>query len=169
MATWRIIESSSGKGHTDHDGQVMVVPKGDTPMNKAVRAHEYFHATTSPVKKPLLNRSEWEWLEEARIDWMVDNIGGEYRMGIRAFRQSDVHNWLLWGDKANLRVGVKTAIISRGHKMADYIKDPADRVFIAKILAKLSADPSPNDLEYMAKEVHDRFPYAYMLSGQAVV
>lgn len=154
--TWRVEETDWKYGHSDWQSMTLMAPRGDMPVDKAIRAHEALHIIYSPKHKPWRYES-WEWLEDARIDWMVEDFGPEYRQGIRAFRQSDVNQWLRYGKKTR-RNAAKCAIIGRGYQVENLFTEYDDRVFIAKMLAKLSSNPDNNDIINMAKALEEWAP-----------
>lgn len=159
MKEWTIQESHNAQGTTDHYLRIITAPTVSGPTGLAIRLHEALHATTSEPKKPDKNREAFEWLEEARIDYIVDDISKAARKGIRIHRQVDVDKWLSWGAKWNERMCAKTAIIGRGYRLNHIFENkPEDQRFIANILGQLSANPPHEELLRLAATVDEKYP-----------
>lgn len=159
MKEWQVRDSMGAHGSTDHYLKIIAAPTFEGPTGLAIRLHEALHAASSPPKKPDKHREAYEWLEEARIDYIVDEISKAARKGIRIHRQVDVDKWLSWGARWNLRTCAKTAIIGRGYRLNHIFENKTeDQLFIAHCLGQLSANPPNEKLLELAEKIDQRYP-----------
>jgi len=136
---WQIQDSQGMFGATDLDNKVIWAPRGTSPEAKAIRLHEVLHALTSTTDPLTNNAQAYTWLDDARIDYLVDDFAGDYRTGIREFRYKDIDKWLDYGNKKSRRQQIKAALLGRGYRMPHITSNKEDMIWAVTTLGHLSS------------------------------
>lgn len=154
---WTVKDSQGPWGSTDHYGHIISAPTGTDKISKAIRMHELHHAMDPEPNKPIGHEEAYEWLTEARIDFLISKMDKDLQVGIMLHRHIDVDKWVQWNDRDDERLAAKAAIIGRGYKLSDILKKPEDRIFVSRMLGQLSANPPKAEVIAMAVAFDNHF------------